>query len=235
MIESLLEAEIMGHYRSYQVLGSMVVDLRGRGLQSGHRRLRESMIKEGERIFRLLKILHPNRDMHSAYVGSALERSDRARQCGGVPRHDSRHRSEAPRLLPLFDRDVKPGRRVWRRPTGCSARRSDDRAEAVAIMTLSEDPWLRSCAAYAIGEMQLTAVRADARRVGARRRSAATGDRARRAGEAEGGRGLRRPARSPECDGPAVTVYSEVTASAESCPRSTRRCSRRRSPTADRG
>jgi HEAT repeat protein len=31
-----------------------------------------------------------------------------------------------------------------------------DREEAIEVMALSEDPWLRACAAYAMGEMRLT-------------------------------------------------------------------------------
>jgi hypothetical protein len=31
-----------------------------------------------------------------------------------------------------------------------------DREEAIEVMAHSEDPWLRACAAYAMGEMHLT-------------------------------------------------------------------------------
>jgi hypothetical protein len=31
-----------------------------------------------------------------------------------------------------------------------------DREEAVAVMMLSQDPWLQSCAAYAVGEFRLS-------------------------------------------------------------------------------
>ena len=153
LIESLLEAEIMGHYRSYQVLGSMssLEDAASSPVMHG---LRESMTKEGERIFRLLKILHPNRDMHSAYVG--LRSSDPIVHDNAVEFLDSILGPEMrSRLLPLFDRDVKPGQRVEaaNRVLGATL---NDRAEAVAVMTLSDEPWLRSCAAYAIGDMQLT-------------------------------------------------------------------------------
>jgi AAA family ATP:ADP antiporter len=153
MIESLLEAEIMGHYRSYQVLGTMssLEDAASDAVMQG---MRESMTKEGERIFRLLKILHPNRDMHSAYVG--LRSADPIVHDNAVEFLDSILGPEMRlRLLPLFDRDVKPAQRVdaANRVLGATLA---DRGEAVAVMTLSDDPWLRSCAAYAIGDMQLT-------------------------------------------------------------------------------
>jgi ATP:ADP antiporter, AAA family len=154
LIEALLDAEIMGHYRSYQVLGTLGASLMDGGVNPVLDGLRESMTKEGERIFRLLKILHPDRDMHSAYVGlrsadpmvhdNAVEFLDTI--LGPVMRA---------RVLPLFDRDVKPAQRVEaaNRVLGATL---EDRESAVAVMSLSDDPWLRSCAAYAIGEMQLT-------------------------------------------------------------------------------
>ena len=67
MIETVLTAEIIGHYRSYQLLGA-------RGEQVNQNdpdvaRLRDDMQQEMERIFRLLALLHPNVDLHSAYYG----------------------------------------------------------------------------------------------------------------------------------------------------------------------
>jgi HEAT repeat protein len=58
LIESVLAAEIMGHYRSYQVLGTLGGALKDAASPIEHG-LRESMEKETERIFRLLKILYP--------------------------------------------------------------------------------------------------------------------------------------------------------------------------------
>ena len=161
MVESLLEAEIMGHYRSYQVLGTLGATMNETANPVVHG-LRQSMIKEGERIFRLLKILHPNRDMHSAYVG--LRSSDPIVHDNAVEFLDTILGPEMrTRLLPLFDRDVSPAARVEaaNRVLGASLA---DRAEAVAVMSLSDDPWLRSCAAYAIGDMRLVqfAARLDA-------------------------------------------------------------------------
>lgn len=70
MIETVLTAEIMGHYRSYQILGA-------RGERPGASdpndpattQLRDEMQQEMERIFRLLALLHPDVDLHSAYYG----------------------------------------------------------------------------------------------------------------------------------------------------------------------
>jgi AAA family ATP:ADP antiporter len=67
LIETVLSAEILGHYRSYQLLGTM-----GDRLDEADpvvQGLRESMPQEVERIFRLLALLHPDVDLHSAYYG----------------------------------------------------------------------------------------------------------------------------------------------------------------------
>jgi AAA family ATP:ADP antiporter len=67
LIDTVLSAEIFGHYRSYQLLGAM-----GDRLDEADpvvKGLRESMPQEVERIFRLLALLHPHVDLHSAYYG----------------------------------------------------------------------------------------------------------------------------------------------------------------------
>ena len=122
LIETVLAAEIMGHYRSYQMLGTLGGST-GRARESVVHGLRESMEKEAERIFRLLKILYPDHDMHSAYVGLQSRRSDGARQRAGVPR------SRAAAGTADADHPALRSRRAAcasasRAPTGCSAPRS---------------------------------------------------------------------------------------------------------------
>ena len=67
LIETVLGAEIMAHYRSYQVLGTLGAPL-GDADDPVVKRIKESMQQEAERVFRL-KILYPGHDMHSAGVG----------------------------------------------------------------------------------------------------------------------------------------------------------------------
>ncbi len=153
LIESVLAAEIMGHYRSYQVLGTLagVMDDPSSPIEHG---LRESMEKETERIFRLLKILYPQYDMHSAYVG--LQSVDPVVHDNATEFMDSVLPPEVRALvIPLFDRDVTVADRIAmaNRILGSSL---GDREEAIEIMAQSDDPWLRACAAYAMGEMRLT-------------------------------------------------------------------------------
>ena len=153
LIESVLAAEIMGHYRSYQVLGTLSGAMNDPTSPIEHG-LRESMEKETERIFRLLKILYPQYDLHSAYVG--LQSADPVVHDNAVEFMDSVLPPEVRALvIPLFDRDVSMDDRIGiaSRMLGSSL---DDREEAIEVMALSEDPWLRACAAYAMGEMRLT-------------------------------------------------------------------------------
>ena len=153
LIESVLAAEIMGHYRSYQVLGTLggVMDDPSNPIEHG---LRESMEKETERIFRLLKILYPQYDMHSAYVG--LQSADPVVHDNAIEFMDSVLPPEVRALvIPLFDRDVKVADRIAT-ANRILGSKLGDREEAIEVMALSEDPWLRACAAYAIGEMRLT-------------------------------------------------------------------------------
>ena len=153
LIETVLAAEIMGHYRSYQVLATLEgsMDEPSNPIEHG---LRESMEKETERIFRLLKILYPQYDLHSAYVG--MQSLDPVVHDNAVEFMDSVLPPEVRSLIiPLFDRNVRIRERIVtaNRLLGSTV---GDREEAIEVMAVSEDPWLRACAAYAIGEMRLT-------------------------------------------------------------------------------
>ena len=66
-VETALAAEITGHYRSYQMLATMGGSLAG--AEPVVEALRESLAGESERIFRLLKVLYQEHDLHSAFVG----------------------------------------------------------------------------------------------------------------------------------------------------------------------
>jgi hypothetical protein len=151
IVESVLAAEVMGHYRSYQVLGTLSSALAAAAgpVQQG---LTESM--ERERIFRLLKMLYPAHDLHSAYVG--LQSVDPQVHDNALEFIDAVLPPEirSP-LMPLIDRDVPLAARIERanHVLGSSL---VGREEAVEVLTTSADPWLRSCAAYAIGELHLS-------------------------------------------------------------------------------
>jgi AAA family ATP:ADP antiporter len=152
IVESVLAAEILGHYRSYQVMGTLARSLTeaAEPVQQG---LRESMDKETERIFRLLKMLYPEHDLHSAYVG--LQSEDPVVHDNALEFIDTVLPPEIRAvLMPIIDRDVSVRERIQRanQLLGSSL---GGREEAVEVLTDSDDPWLRSCAAYTIGELHL--------------------------------------------------------------------------------
>ena len=151
MLEGVLAAEIMGHYRSYQILGTM-----GEALGADDpvaRALSDTLAQEVERIFRLLGLIYPHQDLHSAYFGiqsrdpvihdNALEFLD------NVLKPQLRHM-----LVPLLDSAVGIQERV-RLANQFVGKEVQTREEAVAELIASDDPWLKSCGAYAIGTLGL--------------------------------------------------------------------------------
>lgn len=151
IVETVLAAELLGHYRAYQVRLTLGPALDG--MEAMTQRLQDSMEQEAERIFRLLKILHPDQDLHSAYVG--LRSSDPVVHDNAVEFLENILSPEIRKVvLPLFDRDVSSADRaaLGARLLGSSA---GNREEAISVLALSNEPWLQSCAAYAIGELRL--------------------------------------------------------------------------------
>jgi ATP:ADP antiporter, AAA family len=152
LIETVLGAEIMGHYRSYQVLATLGARLDA-AADPVVQRLKDSMQQEAERVFRLLNILYPGSDMHSAYVG--LMTGDPVVHDNAIEFLETVLSPQLRELIvPLFDRGVSPAQRghLANRLLGATL---GDRDEAVSVLMQSPDPWLQSCAAYTIGEFRL--------------------------------------------------------------------------------
>ena len=150
-LEAALGAEVLGHYRSYQILGQ--VGAVEPGQETVARGLRAAMREEQERIFRLLDLLHPRRDFRSAWA--ALRSGDAFIHGQALDLLDNALRPEMKRLLvPLVDPEVSEADRVRlaQRLVGAPLETPE---EAVAALAGSGDPWLRSCAAYAIGAQGL--------------------------------------------------------------------------------
>ena len=151
LLETVLAAEILGHYRSYQILHTLGTTPRsddGVGMA-----LADSTNQEIERIFRLLSLLYPNHDFDSAYVGL---------QSKSISVHDNAlefldnvlNRRLREMLVPLFDEKVSVAERAQIGDRLVRAR-VESKEEAIAALVGSEDPWLRSCGAYAIGSFGL--------------------------------------------------------------------------------
>lgn len=151
MIETLLAAEIMGHYRSYQILGTLAngTDARNPAVAG----LRESMNQELERIFRLLGLLFPDHDFHSVFVG--VQSNDSVVRDNALELLDNILSPELRRVLvPLVDGEVSITERL-RRANRLLGVGVQSREEAINLLMRSQDPWLKSCAAYGIGVLAM--------------------------------------------------------------------------------
>lgn len=150
-IETGLAAEILGHYRSYQILGRLGDTLSAHDIVAA--RLRQSIEQERERIFGLMEMRWPGRDLHMVHL--ALRSGNPAVQANGVELLDNMLPPEMrPILVPLVDPQVsvRERARLANRFVGTPI---DTREHAVAALIDSQDPWLRACGAYAAGELGL--------------------------------------------------------------------------------
>ncbi|MGE5127288.1 MAG: HEAT repeat domain-containing protein, partial [Betaproteobacteria bacterium] len=152
-LEAALGAEILGHYRSYQVLATIGSDGERQPIAAA---LRVAMREELERIFRLLELMHPQRDFRSSWV--ALQSGDRVIADQALDLLETLLKPGLKSLLvPLVDPEVTLAQRqrLAERLVGASVAGPE---AAVRALIGTGDPWLRSCAAYAIGALGLPAL-----------------------------------------------------------------------------
>ena len=149
MLETVLAAEILGHYRSYQILATIGAPTDGADPLA--RGLNESMHQELERIFLLLNLLHPRLDLHSAYVG--LQSTDVSVHDNALEFLDNVLKSQLRDVLvPLLDSKIAVAERAKMAQRLVRAK-IESQEQAVAELVASDDPWLKSCGAYAIGTL----------------------------------------------------------------------------------
>jgi AAA family ATP:ADP antiporter len=149
MLETVLAAEILGHYRSYQIMATIgaIPD----SVDPLARALKESMQQELERIFRLLNLLHPHLDLHSAYIG--LQSTSVAVHDNALEFLDNVLKSQMrDMLVPLLDSKITVAERAQLAQRLVHTK-IESQEQAVAELVASEDPWLKSCGAYAIGTL----------------------------------------------------------------------------------
>jgi len=102
-IESAMIAEMMGHYRSYQIIGV------SKGKVDD--KLQRSMTAELERIFRLMKLLFPTLDLQNAFLG--IQSSDPVRHANALEFLDNTLKPHLrSRLVPLIDSEVTMEERI---------------------------------------------------------------------------------------------------------------------------
>src|SRR4030095_2048141 len=115
-IETVLVAEIMGYYRSCQLLQSATGDAV---------ELKESMKQDLERIFRLMKLLWPEHALQDAYRG--LQSRDPATHANALEYLDNTLKPQLRNLLvPLIDSDVSNAERARLADRLLRARIADD-------------------------------------------------------------------------------------------------------------
>ena len=112
------------------------------------------MEQELERIFRLMALLLPKVRAARRVRRRAVRQPDGSRQRAGVPRQRP-EAGAAPIAACRCSTARSPSRSASPSPISSSARRSRTPEQAVATLLASEDPWLRSCGAYAVGALQL--------------------------------------------------------------------------------
>jgi AAA family ATP:ADP antiporter len=160
MLETVLAAEILGHYRSYQILAKLgpVHDSQ----DPVARALDESMHQELERIFRLLGLLYPHLDVHSAYLG--LQAKKATVYDNALEFLDNVLKSQLRAMLvPLLDGRVSVAQRAAIADRFVRAK-VENQEQAVEALVSSDDPWLRSCGAYAIGTLGMKSLEGELNR-----------------------------------------------------------------------
>jgi AAA family ATP:ADP antiporter len=147
LVETVLAAEIMGHYRSYQIQAAL--RLPEDANEPVMHALRESIQQELERVFRLLALLYPHLDLHSAYFG--LQSKNTTVYDNALEFLENVLKSQLRAILvPLLDGKVSPQQRAAIAERFVRAK-VGNREQAIAELVASDDPWLKSCGAYAIG------------------------------------------------------------------------------------
>jgi len=150
-IEAVLGAEILGHYRSYQILGAL--ELSTLEQEPTTRGLRIAMLEEVERIFLLLSLLYPHTDFRAAWEG--LRSGNPVLHDQALDLLESQLRPEMRALLvPLIDPVVHGAERL-RLAEHMAGTPVDSPEQAVRELAGTGDPWLKACAAYAIGAQGL--------------------------------------------------------------------------------
>ena len=151
MLETVLAAEILGHYRTYQIMEA--ISCPGSANDTVIKALTESVRHELERIFRLLSLLYPRVDLHAVYLG--LQSRDKTVYDNALEFLDNVLKSQLRvTLVPLLDGRVTPKQRA-QLADRLVRTKLENREQAISELVSSEDPWLKSCGAYAIGLLQM--------------------------------------------------------------------------------
>jgi len=127
------------------------------------RALRERMDYEFERIFRLLALLYPPRDIYNAYVGVKSGRAQLRANALEVLEHLLK--PEHFRMLSYaLDPEITASDRLSFARRFCRVG-VNSKAEALRILLHCDDRWLCACSLHAIGELGLAELCEDVRQL----------------------------------------------------------------------
>ena len=112
-----------------------------------------TMEQEIERIFRVMALLLPHAGLHDAYVG--LRSANPVVRANAIEFLDNVLKPELRQVLvPVIDSQVTVAEKIVLADRLVGAPLATPE-QSIETLLGSEDPWLRSCAVYAIGAMQL--------------------------------------------------------------------------------
>jgi hypothetical protein len=162
--EDLLNAELIGYCRSLQILAALDIPAAGAAADGAapgslrllKRALQERMNRERERVFRLLSLLYPPRDVYNAYKGLTSGRVQLEAHGLEVLEHVL-PQGFFRRMADVIDPEGGKLRRLSAAREWCRVG-VDCRGEALRILMHSEDEWLRVCALYAAGSLREAAL-----------------------------------------------------------------------------
>ncbi|MGC2766296.1 MAG: Npt1/Npt2 family nucleotide transporter [Candidatus Acidiferrum sp.] len=151
MLETVLAGEILGHYRTYQIMEAISGPGNTGDAVGGS--LADSLQQELERIFRILGLLFPHVDFYTVYLG--LQSKDKTVYDNALEFLENVLKpSLRATLVPLLDGRVTPKERA-RLANKLVRTELESREQAVNELVSSNDPWLKSCGAYAIGSFRM--------------------------------------------------------------------------------
>jgi ribosomal protein S27AE len=120
------------------------------------------MKQELERIFLMLDLLYPQLDLHAAHLG--LQSNSVTVHDNALEFLDNVLKSQLRGMLvPLLDGKITVGERA-RMANRLVRAKIENQEQAVAALVTSDDPWLRSCGAYAIGTLGIRSLEAELNR-----------------------------------------------------------------------
>jgi ATP:ADP antiporter, AAA family len=157
----MLDAELMGYYRSLQILAAIDPQAGAKAAAVGSmegvtlvaRALAERMEHEFERLFRLLALLYPARDVYNAYVGLTSHRPQLQANALEVLEHILKP-DLYKRLAYTLDPEIKLPEKLRFAERFCHTK-VESAPQALRILLHSGDNWLRACALFSIGKLKL--------------------------------------------------------------------------------